>query len=107
MLAPLISSAQIRAGRHLANLSQEDIAKATGLSLPTIRRVESERDVSVSQSAVDGVRAALETAGVEFIAENGGGAGVRLRKPPPPISDEAALPEFPSGGKEPYDGSPL
>ena len=26
------------------------------------------------------LRAALEAAGVEFIAENGGGAGVRLRK---------------------------
>ena len=32
---------------------------------------------------LDDVRAALETAGVEFIAENGGGAGVRLKKPAP------------------------
>jgi transcriptional regulator with XRE-family HTH domain len=80
----LVSPAQIRAARHLANLQQTDIAKATGLSLPTIKRAESERDVSVSPETVAAIRAALEAAGVEFIAENGGGAGVRLRKPAPP-----------------------
>jgi transcriptional regulator with XRE-family HTH domain len=62
----LISAAQIRAGRHLASLSQADIAKATGLSLPTIKRAESEREVSVSNDAVDAIRVALEAAGVEF-----------------------------------------
>ncbi len=56
------------------------MAKITGLSLPTIKRVESDRDVSVSPEAVSAVVRALESAGVEFIAENGGGAGVRLRK---------------------------
>jgi len=50
------------------------------LSLPTIKRAESDRDVSVSPSAIAAIRAALVAAGVEFIAENGGGAGVRLRK---------------------------
>lgn len=76
----LISPAQLRAGRHLAGLSQADIAERTGLSLPTIKRAESERNVSVSDDAVAAIRAALESAGVEFIAENGGGPGVRLRK---------------------------
>jgi transcriptional regulator with XRE-family HTH domain len=78
MSSPLITSSQIRAGRHLANLSQADIAKATGLSLPTIRRVESEQEVSVSDAAVAAVRAALEAVGVEFT--NGRRPGVRLRK---------------------------
>ncbi len=32
------------------------------------------------EDTVSAIRAALETAGVEFIPENGGGAGVRLRK---------------------------
>ena len=76
----MISSAQLRAARHLANLSQADIAEATGLSLPTIKRAESEREVSVSADAIAAIRTALESAGVEFIAENGGGPGVRLRK---------------------------
>ena len=78
MSIPLITSSQIRAGRHLSNLSQPDIAKATGLSLPTIRRAESERKVSVSADAISAIRAALEAAGVEFT--NGDQPGVRLRK---------------------------
>jgi DNA-binding LacI/PurR family transcriptional regulator len=62
------------------SLSQVDVAKATGLSLPTIKRAESEREVSVSEDAVAAIRAALETAGIIFVAENGDGPGVRLRK---------------------------
>ena len=76
----LTTSAQIRAARHLANLSQADIARATGLSLPTIKRAESERNVSVSIEAIQAIRDALEKAGVEFIDENGTCPGVRLRK---------------------------
>ena len=74
----MISPAQIRAARQLANLSQSDIAKATRLSIPTIKRAESERDVSVSSEAVEAIRSALEAAGVEFT--NGGQPGVRMRK---------------------------
>jgi transcriptional regulator with XRE-family HTH domain len=73
------SPAQIRAARQLANLSQADIAKATGLSVPTIKRAESERDVSVSADAIASIRVALEAAGIEFI--NGSQPGVRLRAP--------------------------
>jgi len=76
----MINAAQIRAARHLANLSQADIAEATGLSIPTIKRVESDREVSVSTDAVDAVIRALEKAGVIFVEENGEGPGVRLRK---------------------------
>jgi transcriptional regulator with XRE-family HTH domain len=79
---PLISSSQIRAARHLASLSQSAIAEATGLSLPTIRRAESEREVSVSEEAIAAIRTALESAGVIFVEENGEGPGVRLRKRP-------------------------
>lgn len=74
------SPAQIRAGRHLAGLSQADVAAATGLSLPTIKRAESDREVSVSADTIEAIRKAIEAAGVEFIPENGGGAGVRLKK---------------------------
>jgi transcriptional regulator with XRE-family HTH domain len=62
----LISSAQIRTARHLLSLSQADIAKATGLSLPTVKRAESERDVSVSGGSIEAIRVALEAAGAEF-----------------------------------------
>jgi transcriptional regulator with XRE-family HTH domain len=81
--AILKTPAQIRAGRHLAGLSQADIAAATGLSLPTIKRAETERNVSVSAEAVAAICKAIEAAGVVFIPENGGGVGVRLAKHDP------------------------
>ena len=74
------TSAQLRAGRHLANLSQADIAEATGLSLPTVKRAESEREVSVSPDAIASIKKAIERAGVIFVEENGEGPGVRLKK---------------------------
>ena len=72
---------QIRAARGLLGWSQTDLAGKAGLSLPTIKRMEREAGgLVVSEDAKERVRTALEKAGVEFIAENGGGAGVRLRK---------------------------
>lgn len=72
--------AQLRAARHLASMSQADVAKATGLSLPTIKRAESDREVPVSADAIAAIKAALEAANVIFIEENGEGPGVRLKK---------------------------
>ncbi|GAN63353.1 putative transcriptional regulator [Acetobacter indonesiensis NRIC 0313] len=74
-----IIPAQIRAARALVGLTQDDLASASGLPKRTIARVEL-AEVSPRQSTLSSVRAALEAAGVEFIEENGGGAGVRLRK---------------------------
>jgi DNA-binding LacI/PurR family transcriptional regulator len=61
-------------------MSQAEVAKAAGLSVPTIKRVESSREVSVSDAAIGKVQRALEAAGVIFVNENGEGPGVRLRK---------------------------
>jgi transcriptional regulator with XRE-family HTH domain len=71
---------QVRAARGLIGWSQTQLAEAAGLSLPTVKRFETDNGVKVSDDAIAKMRAALEVAGVEFIAENGGGAGVRLRK---------------------------
>jgi transcriptional regulator with XRE-family HTH domain len=76
-----ITASQIRAGRHLANLSQADVVQATGLSLPTIKRAESEREVSVSSDAVYAIRSALEAAGVAFTNGNLPGVSFRALKP--------------------------
>ena len=73
----MISAAQIRAARHLVSLAQADIAAATGLSLPTVKRAESDRDVSISPDAITAIQRALEAAGVEFT--NGERPGVRLK----------------------------
>jgi len=46
----------------------------------TLKRAEGTGKPAASKDAIEAISAALEAAGVEFIPENGGGAGVRLRK---------------------------
>jgi len=76
-----LSSAQIRAARALIRWSAEDLARESLLSVATIRRAElAEIDTSMTAVNDSAVRRTLEAAGVEFIDDNGGGAGVRLRK---------------------------
>jgi ribosome-binding protein aMBF1 (putative translation factor) len=80
-MARPLTSAQIRAARALLRWSAEDLARQSLLSVATIRRAEltdSETSMTVANDMV--VRRTLEAAGVEFIDENGGGPGVRLRK---------------------------
>ena len=61
--------------------SQADLAEASGVSEPTVARLESQDGpIGGRADTSEKIVAALEKAGVEFIAENGGGAGVRLRK---------------------------
>lgn len=60
-------------------MTQTGLATAASLGHSTVIDFEKERRV-VSDHAINAIRTALETAGVEFIAENGGGAGVRLRR---------------------------
>jgi hypothetical protein len=77
-----LTSAQIRSGRALIRWSAEDLARASAVGLTTIRRAElTESETSMTVANDLSVRRALEAAGVEFIDENGGGPGVRLRKP--------------------------
>lgn len=75
-------STQIKAARILLGLTQAELCKNAGIPLITLRRVEGKPSHKglVSDDTVKAIRAALETAGVEFIAENGGGPGARLRK---------------------------
>lgn len=75
-----MTPAQSRAARGLLLMTQTGLAKAAGLGQSTVIDFEKERR-TVSDQAVAAIRAALEAAGVEFIPENGGGAGVRLAKP--------------------------
>lgn len=78
----MISSEQIRAARALLRWEQKDLASASKVSLPSIKRLESQPGHLAAQSrTIDALVGALEAAGVVFVAENGGGAGVRLAKP--------------------------
>ena len=76
-----LTGRQIAAGRVLAGLGQEDLARSAGISAPTLRRMEgSDGPASGMTNNVSAIRSALEAAGVIFVEENGEGPGVRLRK---------------------------
>ena len=74
-----VTSAQVRMARAALNWTVRDLAEATHLHRNTITNIETGRYVgdAATLSAIEGV---LRRAGVEFIDENGGGPGVRLRK---------------------------
>lgn len=77
-----VSIRQIKAARALLGWSQEELAAWATVSLPTVKRLEAEDGLLGGRSeTADKIRGALEIAGIEFIDENGGGAGVRLSKP--------------------------
>jgi hypothetical protein len=76
-----LTSTQIRAARALVRWRAQDLARESSVGVATIRRAELNDDETSMTTANDlAVRRALEAAGVEFIDENGGGPGVRLRK---------------------------
>ncbi|MFO1138335.1 MAG: helix-turn-helix transcriptional regulator [Paracoccus sp. (in: a-proteobacteria)] len=74
----MVTSAQIRAARGLLNWTVRDLAERSGVHRNTISRVETE--TTGPGHSLAAIRAALEAAGVEFIPEDGGGVGVRLKK---------------------------
>jgi predicted transcriptional regulator len=77
----MFSVRQMKAARALLAWSQGDLAEASGVSEPTIARLESDDGpIGGRPDTSEKLLAALEKAGIEFIAENGGGAGVRLTK---------------------------
>ena len=76
-----VTGSQLRAARALVRWSVDDLAESSRVAVATTSHAEAQ-DGPVSVTAADAraLRRALERAGVEFIAENGGGAGVRWSK---------------------------
>lgn len=85
----MITPAQCRAARALLDWTQGDLAKATNLSVVTIRAFEKGSEMRDSNRTL--LILAFERAGVQFIPENGGGVGVRLQKGP--RTDEGLRPD--------------
>jgi DNA-binding XRE family transcriptional regulator len=80
MVKPLTSS-QIRAARALLRWTVDDLAREAALGRNTILRAEvADGQTSLTAANDLAIRRALEAAGVEFIDEDGGGPGIRLRK---------------------------
>ena len=77
----MLTSGQIRAARALLDWSQQKLADESGVSLATIRRIESDRGPDRSTSPIrEAIRRAFENGGVLFTPEdNKGGAGVRMK----------------------------
>jgi transcriptional regulator with XRE-family HTH domain len=69
---------QSRMARAALDWSTTDLARAANVGVNSVNRFETGRDSRIS--TVEKLRSALEAAGVLFIAENGGGAGVRFRE---------------------------
>ena len=76
-----VSIRQIKAARALLDWSQEQLASAADVSIPTIKRLEaSDGPLGGRGQTAEKILNSLAAAGVEFIEENGGGPGVRLKK---------------------------
>ena len=69
---------QIKMARAAIGWGVRELAKKAGVTANTVTRIENGADAK--QSTMDRLQRALEAAGVEFIDENGGGPGVRLRR---------------------------
>jgi predicted transcriptional regulator len=77
-----VSIRQLKAARSLLGWNQEDLAEASSISAPTIKRIEaSDGPIGGRSQTAELIVQALEEAGIEFIDENGGGPGVRLKRP--------------------------
>jgi transcriptional regulator with XRE-family HTH domain len=77
----LITVRQVKAARALLGWSQADLAQRSGVSEPTIARLETgDGELGGREHTGKKIRAALENGGIDFIDENGGGPGVRLRE---------------------------
>lgn len=77
------SAGQLRAARAILGLSQPEVAELAKVSTMTVKRAEGTGKPAASAAAVEAIRAALESAGVEFT--NGEAPGVRLRPAGDPL----------------------
>ena len=77
----MVTTRQIKAARALLGWSQAALARRSGVSEPTVARLEAaDGELGGREGTGDKIRTAIEAAGIEFIQDNGGGPGVRLRK---------------------------
>ncbi|MEW9808720.1 helix-turn-helix domain-containing protein [Mesorhizobium marinum] len=75
----MLTPEQIRGARAMLGLTQAELAKLAGLSTTGLNNIE-KGSADPKASTLRAIQSALESAGIQFIAENGGGPGVRLAK---------------------------
>jgi transcriptional regulator with XRE-family HTH domain len=74
-----MNAIQCKMARVALGWGTRDLARYADVSPDTVARLE--RGEQLKSSTIDTIRLAFETAGIEFIPENGGGPGVRLARP--------------------------
>jgi transcriptional regulator with XRE-family HTH domain len=74
----MILPVQCRMARAALGIGVRELAAAAKVSVDTVARFE--RGEELKERTIDALQRAFEDAGIEFIDENGGGAGIRLRK---------------------------
>lgn len=104
----MLTGEQIRAGRALVRMDQAVLAQASGISLPTIKRLESMLGpISANTATEVAIRTALSDAGVAFIDADTEGAGVRIRGSGQPLKIreriDRGLQQFLDDGVEPVE----
>jgi transcriptional regulator with XRE-family HTH domain len=73
-----MNAVQMRMARAALGWGVRELAEKAGITANTVTRIENGADAK--QSTIDAMKSAFETAGIEFIPENGGGAGIRFRE---------------------------
>ncbi len=95
-----MKAVQLRMARAAIGWGVRELAEKAGVTANTVSRIELGADAK--QSTIDAIQHALEEAGIEFIPENGGGPGARVRKavaPPARVSKPAARTKTAPRGK--------
>lgn len=75
----MITADQVRAARALLGISQTELHKISEVSLTSIQDFEANRR-KTTRVNINAIKSALEKSGIQFIDENGAGAGVRFSK---------------------------
>ncbi|MGI3903259.1 MAG: helix-turn-helix domain-containing protein [Janthinobacterium lividum] len=79
-MAETLSPTQIRGARGMLDWSLLDLARASGVSISTIQRVEAGGKIVPSDWTLAMIQEAFEASGISFLAEDGRGQGVRLKR---------------------------
>jgi transcriptional regulator with XRE-family HTH domain len=80
----MITGAQLRMARGYLRWSAKELADRAGVAESTIKRMEQDDGFPIARGAnIEAVYKTLADAGIIFVPENGGGVGIRVRKPAP------------------------
>jgi transcriptional regulator with XRE-family HTH domain len=72
--------------------SAKELAEKAGVAESTIKRMEQDEGFPIARGAnIEAVFKTLTAAGIIFVPENGGGVGIRLRKPAEPIGEKLPI----------------